>query len=308
VDALVTYRSHLGALDPALAGRARLSRRTRVDASVGRFTRTNDAWIRGDIVNSIIALASGTDARNYHRADRAQASLHRLWESSTGELEPYAGAMTERAWSVGPDSGAVSAPWSAFGRGDREEGMLRPNPPVARGRITSALAGARGEWEGYQLTTEGALHVEAPVDLPDDGRFVQLTADARVEFATFGTQRFSFEAHALVTLGDTAPPQRFSYLGGSGTLPTFDLLEFGGDQLFFAESRYTVPVERIVVPLLGSPTLMLRHMIGSAGVGRLPDFEQNLGVRVALSFARVDFVVDPASRETDVSVGVALAR
>src|SRR6185437_9745483 len=48
-------------------------------------------------------------------------------------------------------------------------------------------------------------------------------------FPTFATQHFAFHAHGVLTAGDTAPPQRFAYLGGAGTLPTLDVLSLGGD-------------------------------------------------------------------------------
>jgi hypothetical protein len=120
--------------------------------------------------------------------------------------------------------------------------------------------------------------------------------------------KFRLEAHVLVTAGDVAPPQRFSYLGGSGTLPTADLLSMGGDQLLFLESRYTVPIERVTVKFLGSPSVAVRHMIGAAGVDRLPGFVNNFGVRLAISLLRADFIIDPETRDTDISVGVTFGR
>jgi hypothetical protein len=62
------------------------------------------------------------------------------------------------------------------------------------------------------------------------------------------------------------------------------------------------------MPVVGAPSVTLRHILGSAGVGKLPDFEQNLGLRFALSFARVDVVVDPARRKWETSFGLSLAR
>jgi hypothetical protein len=97
-------------------------------------------------------------------------------------------------------------------------------------------------------------------------------------------------------------------LGGSGTLPTFDLLEFGGDQLLFFESRYSIPIERIEIPIVGSPVVMLRHMIGMAGIDSLPPFEQNLGVRLRVGPIRVDWTIEPVSRESKFSVGLSLVR
>jgi hypothetical protein len=49
-------------------------------------------------------------------------------------------------------------------------------------------------------------------------------------------------------------------------------------------------------------------MIGSAGVGHLPSFEQNLGVRLALSFVRFDAAVDPARQTWEFGFGLSLAR
>jgi hypothetical protein len=114
--------------------------------------------------------------------------------------------------------------------------------------------------------------------------------------------------HFVDTFGDTAPPQRWSYLGGSGTLSTLDLLSMGGDHLLYLESNYFIPIQRLDMPVVGAPSVTLRHIFGSAGVGKLPDFEQNLGLRFALSFARVDVVVDPARRKWETSFGLSLAR
>ncbi len=308
IDPTVTYRSHLGAIDPGVLVRYDQSRRAAFEIAAQRSTFTNDAWIRGDIVNSVLTFVTGKDVRNYYRADRGEARLIRLWEGEMFEHEPFIGVRTERAWSVGPDSNAVSEPWSIFGREDREEGTLRFNPPVTRGRISSGVLGSRLRWESGDVRFRSDALVEAPFDTPLDRDFVQGTLDFAIGFPTFGTHRFSFEAHGLLTLGDTAPPQRFSYLGGSGTLPTFDLLEFGGDQLLFTESRYSIPIERIIIPLLGSPTFTVRHMIGGAGVGSLPRLEQNIGVRLSLFAFKVDYTVDPRTRDTDLSFGVAVGR
>ena len=152
------------------------------------------------------------------------------------------------------------------------------------------------------------LLTETALETPDESRFTQATLEALVAFPTFRNHTFSFEAHAVHTFGDTAPPQRFAYLGGSGTLPTFDLLEFGGDRLLFFESRYAIPIERIQIPIVGSPVIMLRHMIGMAGVDSLPPFEQNIGVRLIVGLIKVDFTVDPVSRDSKVSAGLSLVR
>jgi hypothetical protein len=316
VDPLVVYRSDLGAFDPRLAAGAAIGRRDSLSVAVERGTFTNDDWIRSDFWNSVITLASGKDTRNYFRADRAETRVHRRWEGAFGTLTAFVGGRAEDARSVGPtpivDGDVVlpvtSGPWSIFGREDTEEGMLRANPPIDPGRTFSALAGAAIDWENAEsLALEARLLVEQLLDAPDDfGALTQVTVEADLSFPTFRTQSFRFQLHGVFSGPDIAPRQRWAYLGGSGTLPTFDLLEFGGDELLFLESRYNVPIDALERPLFGTPVFTLRHMLGAAGPGSLPDFEQNLGVRLSLLLVlRLDYTIDPASGDSKFSGGVA---
>jgi hypothetical protein len=308
VEPSLTWRTHLGEIDPYLEAEYFPSRRTRLQLEGGRSTRTNDAWIRSDPLNSVMTLAIGRDTRNYYRADHARLVLARVWEGASSETEPFVGAMIERAWSVGPTETSASAPWSLVNRRDSVEGMLRPNPPVERGRIASGILGASGEWESGGVQGRWWARGEIPVTTPDDSRWQQLTLDAEAGFQTFGTHRLDLALHTVTTFGDVAPPQRFAYLGGSGTLPTFDLLTFGGDQLLFAEGRYTVPIDGVVIRFLGSPRVVLRYMIGSAGVDELPSLEQNIGLRLALGLFKVDWTIEPIDRDTEFSFGLSFGR
>jgi hypothetical protein len=303
IDPVITYRSDLGEIDPSLTARVAMGRLTSLEVRAGRGTFTNDVWIQSDIANLLSTLFAGRDYRNYWRADRGEALLQRRWERAATMVALEVGARTERAWSV-----TAGGPWSVFGRDDVEDGMLRPNPAVSHGRITSALAGGRFDWERQQVTLRSRLLTETSIDTPDDSRFTQATLETLAGFPAFRNHTFSFEAHAVHTFGDRPPPQRFAYLGGSGTLPTFDLLEFGGDHLLFFESRYSIPIERIQIPIAGSPVIMLRHMIGMAGVDSLPPFEQNIGVRLRVGPIRVDWTIDPVSRDSKFSAGLALVR
>jgi hypothetical protein len=158
------------------------------------------------------------------------------------------------------------------------------------------------------VTWSAGAVAERALDAPGDSRFTQVTGDAFVGFPTFGAQRLTLETHVVATAGDGPPPQRFAYLGGSGTLPTLDLLSMGGDRLFFVEGRYIVPIDRLRLPLVGPPTVTLRWMAGSAGVGRLPDFAQNLALRVAVTPLRVEVALDPETGDTELSVGVSMGR
>jgi hypothetical protein len=298
VDPTVTYRSDIGAFDPAVTAQLRLEPGWSANLYAGRGTFTNDAWIESDLINSIKVLLNGRDYRNYWRADRFEGRAARTFTGSSGEFTVWGGARTERDWSI-----AAGGPWSLRGRrvGD---GMIRPNPAVERGRNSSALAGVGGSVSLPEIAFAAAVQVERPFDTPNDERFTQATIDAGIRFATFAAQSLELHSHAVLTAGDTAPRQRFSYLGGAGTLPTFPVLQFGGEQLLFVESAYNIPITPVHVPILGPPVLSLRHAIGAAGVGKLPKFEQNLMARVALGVVFVEYAIDPATRNDAFSVGL----
>jgi hypothetical protein len=309
VEPTLTYRTHLGKIDPGVAGTAELSRRMRLELVAARTSRTNEEWIAGDFSNSLAAIWSGRDKRNWYRADMAEATLHRAYETPVGILTPYVGAQWERAWTTGIQDPPRHLAWSVTQRTDTIEGMARPNPVVDAGAIASAVAGFEGEWawKPQELEVRASGRLEGAPRVFGDRRFAQLTLDGRVEFPLVRSVMFRFEWHGVGTAGD-APPQRFAYLGGSGTIRTLDLLAQGGDQLVYTESRAWMPLEQVRLPFVGSPTVMVRHMMGSAGVGRLPALTHNLGVRVSLMLVRGEFVVDPASGETDVSFGVSFSR
>jgi hypothetical protein len=186
--------------------------------------------------------------------------------------------------------------------------MARPNPLVEAGTIGSGLIGA----QLYDTLGLVASRVRAEVEqsfstVPGTGGFTQFTLDGRVNFPTFGAQSIRIRAHGVGTVGDSVARARYAYLGGSGTLPVVDLLELGGTQLLFVESRYIIPLPGIALPLVGSPVLTLRHIMGSAGVGSLPSLEQEIGAGIGLSALRLDYTIDAGgNRGHKFGVGISL--
>jgi len=299
----VTYRSRLGVVDPAVAIRVGPDRRVRAEAEVGRFTRTNERWIYTDLLNSAATLAFGNDTRNYFRSDGGTARVFLHAERPGIVVEPFGGGRFEK---VSPIT-AVANVWS-FSARESIEHMARPNPLVERGEIGSGLLGAKLDYKvgtvQAKLTAEGEQSFRTP---DRTSSFTQLTLDGSIEFPTFHTQRLHVGAHAVATASDSTPRARYAYLGRVGTLPLLDLLEQGGDQLLFVESRYRIPVTVIALPMLGSPTLNLRHIMGAAGVGSLPKLEQELGFGVGISVVGFEMTFDAAGdRETRYGVFVAL--
>lgn len=308
-EPIVTYRSDLGTIDPMLDGSMRLGPRDTLRVRVGRETATNDAWMRSELLNSLSALWNGNDERNYYRRDLAALTLAHAWSEGSLVLSTFVGASVERGWSVGPDSGDRSAPFSLMRRRNASKGMLRPNPVIARGTIASARAGATMTWWLDDVLTNASVAAEVPWSAPADARFVQLTLDASVAFPTFGAQRLFTAVHAVVTGPDRAPPQRFAYMGGTSTLPTIEpTLALGGDQLLFVQTSYDVPISRFDWPYLGSPMISLVNYVGAAGVHRLPALTDNVGLRASLSYLSAQWLIDPSSRRRAFSVALTVPR
>ena len=305
IEPFVTYRSRLGVVDPGVRLRIGPERTLRVEAEAGRSTRTNDAWMRKDLINSFLALAFGNDGRNYFRADGAAARAIAHVERPGITLEPFVGARYEKVRPIT----AVGNVYSLAGRNSLEL-MARPNPLVEPGEIGSGLVGASLTYAVGPVRAKLAAEGERSFRTPDStSSFTQLTLDGSIEFPTFGTQRLRVDLHGVATLADSAPRARYAYLGRGGTLPLLDLLEQGGDQLLFVESRYEIPVAALVLPMVGSPTLHLRHLMGAAGVDSLPALEQELGVGVGISMLRFEATFDAAGdRDPRYGVVVTIGR
>ena len=156
------------------------------------------------------------------------------------------------------------------------------------------------------MNGDAAASVEYAGHAPNDGRFAQTVLDGHLEFPTFRDHSFEFYGHAVLTAGDTAPPQRYSYLGGTNTLVTRDLLSMGGDELLFVSGQYHIPISRIRLSAFGSPIFTVRYAAGSAGVGHLPTLVQNVGVRLSVRFVRLEYAVDPVSHDSRASASLSL--
>jgi hypothetical protein len=219
------------------------------------------------------------------------------------------GAAFERSTPVRPGPAATGGPWSLTERNDPEDGMVRPNPQIAGGDITSATGKAAYQWMAGTVTAHLDVNLEVPLSVSTGESFTQTTVDGRIDFPTFGLQRYRLEVYGVVTSGDTPPGQRFSYLGGSGTLPTVEpLLPFGGDQLLFIESRYEIPMTFVTLPFAGSPTITFRHILGAAGIQSLPDLTQIVGARLSVPFVRVQWLIDTDTHKTKFTAGLSLSR
>jgi hypothetical protein len=301
----VTYRSRLGELDPGVELRIAPEKMVRLEADYGRGARTNDAWIYSDLLNSAAMLAFGNDSRNYFRSVGGTARLIGHVEKKYVTFEPWIGGRTEQ---VSPIT-AVGNVFSFWGRDDLDQGA-RPNPLVEPGRISSALVGSALTYGAGDVTARLTAEVEQSFQTPDStSSFTQLTLNGAIDFPTFRDQRLSVAGHAVLTAGDSTPRARYAYLGRAATLPLLQLLQLGGDQLLFLDSEYSIPINRLNLPFVGPPTLIVAHYLGTAGVGSLPDLQQEIGVGASVKLLRAALVFDASGDlPTIFSVGFSLPR
>jgi hypothetical protein len=182
--------------------------------------------------------------------------------------------------------------------------MRRKNPSILKGHTTSATGGINMAYELNDVTASFDAGVEHAFKTPitsatdNDGQFTQFTLGGKSSFPTFGTQTFEFRGHAVFGFGDDPPPQRWAYLGGAGTLATVDLLALGGDKLVYVQGEYSYPLVRPLLPFVGAPVLSARYAAGSAGVGELPDFIQNIGVGIGVKLVKAEYHIDPNYNKT----------
>lgn len=265
-----------------------------------RRAATSDAWVRGDLFNSINYLLSGKDYRDYHQVDRAWTGLTRAFGDEAKSLN---GAVGVRFQVEDARSLTGGEPWYILGD------SVRPNPAIDEGRIASALVELAFDWLGRQTAADASLVLEQAVHhLDGDFTFARVTLDADLAVHALANHTVQIEVHAQAPLsGDTLPRQRWSFVGGSGTIQTLEFAEFYGDHVVFVETRYVIPLPRqVALPFLGAPELELVHGAGMAWLeGQDRDFRQEVGARLQFFSLYFRYMVDPAdSGNADLDIGL----
>jgi hypothetical protein len=294
----VDYRSQRGAFT---GGVELLVPRGGTAVAVGaeRTTLTNERWIRGDIDNTVSFFFLGKDLRDYYEADRVYAEVRRTLEAGPRTSSAFLRGQVEEARTL-----RAGNPWTVFGT-PRQDNIV-----VDDGRISSVVAGGSMEWDHplHRLRVQGL--VEAAGAVFDAGRTFNrylLSADwAMAGFANH-TLRVQPQFQGPLPGTDSLPRQRWTFVGGSGTLYTFEVAEFRGDRVAFMKTEYSIPLDRIRVRFVGSPDLDLLHLAGMAwsADGR-PPFEQNVGVRLRFPLVNVRVMTNPAALRDDIELSAGL--
>lgn len=262
----------------------------------GRVTRSNDEWTQGDIENSITSLLVAMDTRSYYDARYAEAALRLEY----GE---------RRIWSLDVRSGWEQArslesedPFSIFS----VLGGFQPNTPVIDADIVSGTLGA-----GFELFAGGLSLIEleggvegADRDLASDLSFLLWSGRLLGQLSgRAGSLRL--EARGQLPGGAGAPPQRWSALGGWGSLPTLRPLERQGDHLWWVQAEYRQGLTGRL-EYVGRLTGWLRYAVGNAWIDEAPrpSVVHNVGVGLTISFLELGVFTAPSDDfDTVLAVG-----
>jgi hypothetical protein len=262
----------------------------RASVEASRATRTNDAWQRGDLSNSVSVLLTGRDYRDYYDADVLRAMVFRPVGkpliAGEGWLNPMAGVQ----WSSDRSLRAKHV-FSVSASHDKD----RPNPPVLDGHILSAFAGAEVRLVGRLSQLTADAQVERSIPGASDADFTQLVGETRYTATAFRTHTVSVYLRGATSFAGDAPPQRYEILGGPATIPTLAVGHYRGDHLAFVDGRYGIPLP-VQVPFLGVPSVQAAYVAGAAWTGgRSPRWTQNIGYGLAFRFATLLLYTDPTT-------------
>jgi hypothetical protein len=290
----VAVRTARRRLDGSLQLTARPSERTSVALQASSGSRTNDAWIRGDLANSLASFFLRSDVRDYFHSNELAVTAAVEPTAMLGRGDAF---IAPRArLRVSRDRSLESAdPWTVL---DRRRAW-RPNPPIDEGVLASVVGGATSGWRGGSSTFSGGAALEWGLPQLGDFAFAQLTASLNWWMEALWDHELSVQGHLLHPIGDDAAPrQRWSHVGGPGTLPVHPVAVMRGDHLIFVRSVYLAPIPRVRLPVVGQPTLRLEHAAGAAWVTGTPRplLEQNAGAGLQVLIFNAMLMVDPTAR------------
>lgn len=278
-------------VDVRLQNSWRLAERVRLGLFATSAVVSNEDWIRPTWYNSLAHFVAGDDVRNHYRAKRI--GLEAEWISS----EP---AIWEDAprWrlevSVGSElaEGLSARDVTVLFNGGGVLDPPHPNPGIDYGDLWFGRAGLEWAVEGRQGRTAFGLGVEAgledeiggSVTRPDgtELRYDFLLVEGRLSLRRVTPWGHAADAFAIgrLDVAGRLPKQRYSTIGGIGTLPTMPLRGLRGARLLYAETAYAIPL--VGDAALGGLDVFARGSAGGVGSPE-EDFELHGAIQGGLA-------------------------
>ncbi len=259
----------------------------RVGADVYRRTASEDAWIVGELENSIFALIARTDYMDHYEATGLAG--HVIFDPGR-DVELTGTVRVQNEASL-----PTRVRFSVFGKDDR----FRPNPPIEPGdeglvSVSLRVGPYRVPRPGGTLGTLG--YERAGGFLERDFDYGRARASVRT-LHRFSTRR-AIRARAIAgsTREGRLPAQKIWHVGGIGTLRGHDYKAFSGDQFFLVNAEYLIRVRKNFFPFafvdwgaawFGAGNLDRQRPGLDAGVG-LKVGEEGIAFTVARDLRRAD--------------------
>jgi hypothetical protein len=258
-----------------------------------RSTVTQDDWLRTDFHNSVSFATRGRDYRNYYEADRFFARSSAIWDRSGADFTAGIRVQVEDARSLSLFGDA----WTLL-----DADSIRANPAIDDGRISSLIGSAAVRWDLDAIAGDASLDIEtAGKLLGGDFSFGRFELSGTAALSTFGNHTLLLEwrGHGPLPGTDSLPRQRWSILGGRGTLYTEEPGTYRGDRLAYVETEYLIPLPIAeAAPIIGRPALGLVHHVGMAWThDEKRDLQQNIGLRLRLRLVWFLGMIDPSDTD-----------
>ena len=231
----------------------RLAERVRLGLFATSAVVSNDDWIRPTWYNSLAHFVAGDDVRNHYRAKRLGLKAEwtspesAIWEDTPRwRLEVAVGSELAEGLSARD----VAVVFNGGGGLDPAD----PNPGIDYGDFWFGRAGFEWTAEGRQSRTGFGLGVEAGLENEIGGlvtrpdgtelRYDFLLIEGRLSLRRVTRWGHAVDAFAIGRADVTGrlPKQRYSTIGGIGTLPTMPLRGLRGARLLYAETTYAIPL------------------------------------------------------------------
>lgn len=288
-------------VDYRLRNSWRLAERVRLGLFATSGVVSNEDWIRPTWYNGLAHFVAGDDVRSHY--DSREFGLELEWTSP----EPPVWEDSPR-WRVVAAVGREEADDLRFRQVtilfDEEPPGPFPSLPdydprlqVDEGSLWFGRVGFEWVSQGRDRRTVVGLGIEAGVEdelsHPDTAlglipKYDFLLMEARVSARRVTRWGHAVDAFAIGRADITGrlPMQRYSMIGGVGTLPTMPLRGLRGARLLYAETTYAIPL--LGDAALGGLDLFARGSAG--GVGSEDDgFDLHGSIQGGLAFRMWDF-------------------
>ncbi len=317
LEAVVRYKTAPAEFDGFVRNSWYLSDRLRLGLFGGRETRSNDAWIRPTWYNSLAHFVAGDDNRDYYRVDEVGVDFELVSPEPPIWVDAATWRFTVSAGWEDAESLAAHDVVVLFGADAIEPvpPATEPIPPYGNPAIDDGslfFARAGFEWSKRGRDGRAAFGVGLEAGFEDDivggetpgPEFNFLLVEGRVSARRITSWGHSLDVFGIgrADLAGTLPRQRYSTIGGVGTLPTMPLRGLRDARMLYAEATYAVPL--LGMAALGGLDAFLRASGGgvagdeqsfhletaiTGGVAaRLWDFQMEFGVAVGSTDSPAD--------------------